>query len=260
MKKITACVLVVLLLTFALPMLMLFAASFFQGDLISFLKGETVFLQASWQRYTIMFDNEELLIQLMNSIKIALSTLILQLPLSVLGGLFLARSSIKGVGLIRVLLLLLLLLPFQSIMVPVFKMSRWLNLYDTQLAVILMQAFSPLGPLIAWLLIRAIPGEHWEAALLDCKSQLTIFCRAIMPQLLPGLAVLTLLCFAEAWNLVELPLILLPDTELRPASLMLNDIRSGSNQYAEAVLYALPILLLYGITGITLKKEDISIV
>ena len=46
-------------------------------------------------------------------------------------------------------------------MVPVFKMSRWLNLYDTQLAVILMQAFSPLGPLIAWLLIRAIPGEHW---------------------------------------------------------------------------------------------------
>ena len=259
MKKITACVLVILLLTFALPMLMLFAASFFHRDLLSFLKGDTVFLQASWQRYTIMFDNEELLIQLMNSIKIALSTLILQLPLSVLGGLFLARSSIKGIGLIRVLLLLLLLLPFQSIMVPVFKMSRWLNLYDTQLAVILMQAFSPLGPLIAWLLIRAIPGEHWEAALLDCKSQLTIFSRAIMPQLLPGLAVLTLLCFAEAWNLVELPLILLPDTELRPASLMLNDIRSGSNQYAEAVLYALPILLLYGITGITLRREDISI-
>ena len=31
MKKITACVLVILLLTFALPMLMLFAASFFQN-------------------------------------------------------------------------------------------------------------------------------------------------------------------------------------------------------------------------------------
>ena len=259
MKKFTACVLVMLLLIFALPMLMLFAASFFQGDLIAFLKGETDFLEASWQRYVIMFDNEELLMQLRNSIKIALSTLILQLPLSVLCGLFLARSNIKGIGLIRVLLLLLLLLPFQSIMVPVFKMSRWLNLYDTQFAVILMQGFSPLGPLIAWLLIRAIPGEHWEAALLDCRSQLTIFCRAIMPQLLPGLAVLTLLCFAEAWNLVELPLILLPDTELRPASLMLNDIRSGSNQYAEAVLYAMPILILYGATGFVLRKEDLAI-
>ena len=43
-------------------------------------------------------------------------------------------------------------------------------------------------------------------------------------------------------------------------SLMLNDIRSGSNQYAEAVLFALPILLLYGITGITLRGEDISII
>ena len=80
-----------------------------------------------------------------------------------------------------------------------------------------------------------------------------------MPQLLPGLAVLTLLCFAEAWNLVELPLILLPDTELRPASLMLNDIRSGSNQYAEAVLYAMPILILYGATGFVLRKEDLAI-
>lgn len=260
MKKMAAFVLLLLLLAFALPMLVLLAASFFQGDLISFLKGETVFLQASWQRYATMLENEKLLMQLRNSIRMALGTLILQLPLSVLGGLFLARSSLRGVGLIRVLLLLLLLLPFQSIMVPVFKMSRWLNLYDTQLAVILMQAFSPLGPLIAWLLIRAIPGEHWEAALLDCKSQLTIFRRAIMPQLLPGLVVLTLLCFAEAWNLVELPLILLPDAELRPASLMLNDVRSGSDQYAEAVLYALPILLLYGVTGITLKKEDIAII
>lgn len=259
MKKLTACALTVLLLIFALPILMLFAASFFQGDLIAFLKSETDLLEASWRRYTIMFENEELLLQLRNSIKIALSTLILQLPLSVLGGLFLARSSIKGIGFIRVLLLLLLLLPFQSIMVPVFKMSRWLNLYDTQLAVILMQAFTPLGPLIAWLLIRAIPGEHWEAALLDCRSQLTIFCRAIMPQLLPGLAVLMLLCFAEAWNLVELPLILLPDTELRPASLMLNDIRSGSKQYAEAVLYAMPILILYGATGFALRKEDLAI-
>lgn len=259
MKKTTACLLAVLLI-FALPLLMLLASSFFEGDLIAFLKGETDFLQVSLQRYAIMLDNEELLLQLWNSVKIALSTLVLQLPLSVLGGLFLTRSSVKGIGFIRVLLLLLLLLPFQSIMVPVFKMSRWLNLYDTQIAVILIQAFSPLGPLIAWLLIRAIPGEQWEAALLDCRSQLTIFFRAILPQLLPGLAVLMLLCFAEAWNLVELPLILLPDTELRPASLMLNDISSGSKQYAEAVLYALPILILYGATGFALRKEDLAII
>lgn len=260
MKKMTACLLMLALLIFALPVLTLITASFFQGDLISFLKGEATSLELSLSRYTLMFQNQALLLGLWNSAKIALGTLLMQLPLSVLGGLFLARSSMKGTGILRMLLLLMLLLPFQSIMVPVFKMSRFVNLYDTQLAVILIQAFSPLGSLITWLLIRAIPGEQWEAALLDCRSQLTIFCRAIMPQLLPGLAVLTLLCFAEAWNLVELPLILLPDAELRPASLMLNDIRSGSNQYAEAVLYALPILCLYGATDFVLRKEDLAII
>ncbi len=260
MKKITACLLAVLLLIFALPVLTLIAASFFQGNLIAFLKGESTNLQLSISRYSFMFQNEVLLLGLWNSAKIALGTLLMQLPVSVLGGLFLARSSMKGTGVLRVLLLLMLLLPFQSIMVPVFKISRWLNLYDTQLAVILIQAFSPLGPLIAWLLIRAIPREQWEVALLDCRSQVRIFLRAILPQLLPGLAVLMLLCFAEAWNLVELPLILLPDSELRPASLMLNDINSSGGSYAEAVLYALPILVLYGAIGFVLQKEDSAII
>lgn len=242
MRKVTACALAGVLLAFALPVLALVAASFFQGS-----------LRPSLGQYTALFQNEALLLAVENSARIALGTLVMQLPLSVLGGLFLARSSMKGGGMLRALLLLMLLLPFQSIMVPVFKISRWLNLYDTQLAVILMQAFSPLGPLIAWLLIRGIPAEHWEAAALDCRSQTVIFLRAILPQLLPGLAVLMLLCFADAWNLVDLPLILLPDAQLRPASLMLNDINS-SGSYAEAVLYALPILIMYGVALLTLKN------
>lgn len=259
MKKLTACLLALVLVIFALPVLLLIAASFLQGDLIAALKGESTGLQPSLARCAAMLQNEELLLGLWNSAKITVGTLALQLPVSVLGGLFLARSSMKGIGCLRMVLLLMLLLPIQSIMVPVFRMSRWLNLYDTQLAVILLQAFSPLGPLIAWLLIRAIPGEQWEAALLDCRSQVRIFSRAILPQLLPGLAVLMLLCFAEAWNLVELPLILLPDTALRPASLMLNDI-SSNGSYAEAMLYALPILLLYGAVGFLLRNENVSVV
>ncbi len=260
MKKLTACLLALVLLMFVLPVLVLMAASFMEGDLVAALKGEAAVMQPSVARYALAFQDEALLLGLWNSAKIAVGTLVLQLLISVMGGLFLACSSMKGTGILRVLLLLMLLLPLQSIMVPVFKLSRWLNVYDTQLAVILLQAFSPLGPLIAWLLIRAIPGEQWEAALLDCRSQAQIFLRVILPQLLPGLAVLLLLCFAEAWNLVELPLILLPDTALRPASLMLNDIHSKGGSYAEAVLYALPILLLYGVTGFALRNEDIAIV
>lgn len=256
MRKLTACLLWLVLAAFALPVLLVLAASFFQGDLVAFLQGSAAWVQPSLERYSAFFSNQEMLLRFWNSTKIAVGVLALQLPLAVLGGLFLARSSIRGVGLLRALLLLMLLLPFQSIMVPVFKLSRWTNLYDTQFAVILLQAFSPLGPLIAWLLIRAVAQEQWEAALLDCRSQITVFFRAILPQLLPGLAVLLLLCFAEAWNLVEPALILLPDAELRPASLSLNDINSGGGRYAEAVLYSLPILLLYGITGFALRETD----
>ena len=56
-----------------------------------------------------------------------------------------------------------------------------------------------------------------------------------------------LLCFAEAWNLVEAPSILLPDSYLRPASMVLNGTSSKNNaySYADAVMYSLPIVAGY---------------
>ena len=148
-----------------------------------------------------------------------------------------------------------LLLPFQSVMVSVFRLSKWTGIYDSPWAVILLQAFSPLGPLTVWFFLRAIPDDNWEAALLDTASQLTVFLRAILPQLLPALSVLMLLCFAEAWNLVEQPLILLQDESLLPASVSLNDLElHGVSPHAGAVVYSTPVLLLYSAAAAVLKK------
>ena len=141
-------------------------------------------------------------------------------------------------------------------MVPVFRLSKWTGLYDHRMAVILLQAFSPLGPLAVWLFAASVPGEQWEAARLDTSSLLTIYLRIILPQLVPGLCVLGLLCFAEVWNLVEQPLILLADDALLPASLSLNDLElKGAGPYAGAVLYSLPVVILYAATGLVLHRN-----
>ena len=69
----------------------------------------------------------------------------------------------------------------------------------------------------------------------------------ILPQILPGLAVLGLLVFADTWNMVEQPLILLPTPEKRPLSLAFNDILKTNTDYlyAGSALYALPIVAVY---------------
>lgn len=247
MKRFSGILLTCLLIAFALPLLVLVAASLCEGDLISILKGDQTALTFSTDQYARFFANEDMLRRFGNSLKITGGTLLIQLPMAMLGGLYLARCTWKSTRMVRFLLLLLLLLPFQSIMVPVFKLAKWTQLYDKQLAVILLQGFSPLGLLIVWLLVSAIPLEQWEAAQLDCKSQTKTFCKVVLPQILPGLAVLLLLCFAEVWNLVESPSILLPDIYLRPASMALNDISSRDKgySYADAVMYSMPIVGMY---------------
>ena len=245
MKKISGIILVLFLIAFSLPLLVLFLASIVHGN-----DGLTFF------QYQAVFESEEIMTRFKNSAVISIATLVIQFPVSLLGGFNLTKQTKKRAVVVRMFLMILLLLPFQSIMVPVFRLSKWTGLYDHQIAVILLQAFSALGPLTVWLFVRSIPEEQWEAAQLDTASHLVIYIRIILPQLIPGLCVLGMLCFAEVWNLVEQPLILLPDETLLPASLSLNDLElKETGPYAGAVLYCVPVLLIYIATWAILRKN-----
>ena len=254
MKKFGAVLLIGFLALFAFPLLALLISSFAQGSLMDFICGKA---GLSLSQYQAVLESEEIMRRFKNSAVISAAALALQTPVSLLGGFYLAKQRKRRAAVIRFFLTVLLLLPFQSIMVPVFRLSKWTGLYDRQIAVILLQGFSPLGPLAVWLLVSPLPPEQWEAAQLDTASHLTIYGRVILPQLTPGLCVMGLLCFSEVWNLVEQPLILLPDEALRPASLSLNDLElKNTGPYAGAVLYSLPILILYGAAGIAAYKQS----
>lgn len=187
-----------------------------------------------------------------NSARIALCALLPSLPISFLAGLLLARARLRGQRVLHVLYALALLLPFQTIMLPAYKISLWTNTYDSVLSVAALAAFSPLGPLVMAVLISGIPDEQWEAASLDANSLSRVLAHIVLPQVLPGTAALALITFAEAWNMVEQPLILLSAASgTQPLSLTLNDIAKSSAGFglAGAALYALPVLVIYGLAA-----------
>jgi len=241
MKRISKALLYLLLVFFLLPVVALMVASLTEGNLFDSSGGV---IQFSFRQYTEAFENTDLWLHFRNSAILAGGSMLAGFPVALLGGFFLDRARGTKTRIIRLAMIVALLLPVQSIMVPVFRLCKQTGLYDTIWPLILLQAFSPLGPLIGWLLAREIPEEQWEAGLLDCNSLTRIYLKAILPQMIPGMLVLILLSFAEAWNMVEWPLILLPDPFLQPASLVLNDITpSGHVSFAAAMLYSLPVLL-----------------
>lgn len=244
MKNGSAALLGLILFFFLLPVLLIFALSFLNT-------GDSGFSLTLGQ-YRDVFADKDLMRRFGNSARITLGTLLLQMPLSMVGGLVLSRLRGWTRNIIAGALLLMLLLPFQSYMMPVFKLCREHGLYDTQWALILLYALSPLGSLIMFVFIGMIPEEQWEAAALETSSIIRTSLTVVLPQLLPAVVILLLLAFAEAWNMVEPAIILLRDSWFQPASVSLNNFHAIP--YAGAAMYCLPVLMLYGFVGIMLLR------
>ena len=68
-----------------------------------------------------------------------------------------------------------------------------------------------------------------------------------MPLCKGGLASIAILVFFDYWNMVEQPLILLPDADKHPLSVFLSKINTGeiSLAFAVAVIYLVPPLLIF---------------
>ncbi len=252
MRKASTAILIGAIALFAFPLLLLVALSFRSPDQSA--------VSGLLSQYERALTDEQYLIGLKNSAVITCVSLVFHLPVSMGIGLMLVKVRAKWIGGLKALLVLALLLPFQVMMLPVYKLSLLAGLYDTQWSVILLAAFSPMGPLMMFVLLKGIPDSLWEAASLETSSLCQTLRWIILPQILPGLAMLCILTFADIWNMVEQPLILLPTSALQPISLAFNDIVKGSEKLkdscAGSVIYALPIVLLYAAFGRLLRKSS----
>jgi len=127
-------------------------------------------------------------------------------------------------------------------------MMKQLRLYNTNWALILPGVFAPFGVFLLTQFMRGMPDDVVEAAALETNSPIRLLFQVVGPMVYPGLVALFLLSFADAWNMVEQPLILLQDSWRYPLSLALNNMRGTdilSVAFAGSVLYMIPVVFLY---------------
>ena len=113
-----------------------------------------------------------------------------------------------------------IMLPSILIFVPQFILVRDLGLLDTHMAVILPGTAASIG-VTAFLLrsfFAALPVELVEAARVDGASELQILLRVILPLSVPSLVTVSVLILVSAWNNFLWPLVVLPSSANRVAS------------------------------------------
>jgi ABC-type glycerol-3-phosphate transport system permease component len=183
-----------------------------------------------------------------NTIWITGATVLGVVVLSIAAGYGLARLDFPGKRLIFFAFLIGLMIPFFSIMIPLFYQLDAMGLLGSPLAVILpgvagVQGFGlPLGVFLMRAFFLDLPVELAEAARIDGASEFAVFRRVMLPLAWPGVAVLAVLVFFQSWNSLLLPLLYLtgPDSRTMATGLYL----FASGRTTETALLAAASLLM----------------
>lgn len=168
----------------------------------------------------------------------------------------LSRFDIRGRVVIFVLLLTPIMLPQQTVIIPLFNLFRSLDLLDSRLGLILIHAAfgMPLEMLILTGFISSIPKELEHAARIDGCTDAGVLWHIVIPLSVPAMAVGFTLNVIDIWKEYFFSLIFLSTEKLMPVTLGI--IRVTNDRYfrtvnlpAAAVIIAqLPIILLFVFT------------
>ena len=143
----------------------------------------------------------------------------LQLFTSSLAGYAFAKLQFKGRDIIFLAYIASIAIPWQSYMVPQFIMMRKLDLVDTHMALILLQAFTAFGVFLMRQFFISIPNDIIDAARIDGLSEYGIYFRIMLPLSKPALATLTIFTAVFVWNDFMGPLIYLNSQNLKTIQL-----------------------------------------
>ncbi|CAM3855260.1 carbohydrate ABC transporter permease [Cytobacillus oceanisediminis] len=110
-----------------------------------------------------------------------------------------------------------MVIPFQTVMIPLMKLGGALNLTNSIPGLIIMYfGFGvPLSLFLYHGFIKTVPIEIEESARIDGCSQFGVFWRIVFPLLKPITVTVVILNTLWIWNDYLLPLLVLQDAELR---------------------------------------------
>ncbi|MCR4778217.1 MAG: carbohydrate ABC transporter permease [Lachnospiraceae bacterium] len=194
-----------------------------------------------FENYIRTFEKMKYLRSLGNTVLLASVSVSLMILFSALAGWKLSRTKTRLSKIIFSLFVFSMLIPFSSIMIPLYKVTLTLHLKNSLLGLSLV--YAGLGVSMAIFLyhgfVKGIPMELEEAAGIDGSSSIQTFFYVIMPLLKP---ITTTICITNVlwvWNDFLLPLIVLSSNKKYTLLLSTNTLFGQYSSDWTAILSAL---------------------
>lgn len=185
-----------------------------------------------------------------NSCIILVGTVMGTLLVSSMSAYALLRGRSRFKHLLLTGVIVLYIIPAESIMLPMLFMSIKLKLGDTYIIQMLPFMASPIYIYLIYQFFKQIPDSIAESAQLEGATFWIIFHKIYLPLNVPVLVTVTILQSMESWNQYLWPLLITRTERVRPMAVAIAGYFGNSDIYwdklfAASVIMMIPILILY---------------
>ncbi|GIM94368.1 sugar ABC transporter permease [Paractinoplanes toevensis] len=206
----------------------------------------------TWDNYKLIFQTDQFVRALINSIGIALISTLIAVLLGTMAAYAISRLDFPGKKALVGVSLLIAMFPQVSLVSPLFNIERNTGLFDTWPGLILPYITFAL-PLAIYTLsafFKQIPWDLEKAAKMDGASQGEAFRKVIAPLAAPGVFTTAILVFIFCWNDFLFAISLTSTERSRTVPVALSFF-TGASQFedptgaisAAAVVITIPIIL-----------------
>lgn len=180
---------------------------------------------AQWSNYLTMWDTPETPVayNLISTVVISVAATLLVLLVALPAAYYSARFKYRGKMVFMFLVIVTQMLQPAILTVGLFKEMLVFNLYDTWLAMILINAAFNLA-FAVWIMhsfFAGVPKEVDEAAQLDGAGKLRVLFTVNLPLVWPGIVTALIFTFVACWNEFAASLVILSTAENQPLSVAL---------------------------------------
>jgi len=159
------------------------------------------------------FAGENLARFMANSLLVAVATTGASIVLSTIVGYGFAKFRFRHRDTLLWVMLSTTLLPFSSVIIPLFLIIRDLRLVDSLWALVVPFALTGQSIFLARQFIVTIPNELIDAGRVDGAGEMQIFIRLVFPLLGPAIVTVGIMTLLMSWNLFLWPLVVLSSQE-----------------------------------------------
>ncbi|WP_017211928.1 carbohydrate ABC transporter permease [Clostridium beijerinckii] len=152
--------------------------------------------------------------------------IIFSLIVNSLAGYGFARLDFPGKKILFTILLSLMIIPAQTVMLPLFSIVYKLGWINSYLGLIVPAIANPFYIFLFRQTFLGLPKEIEEAAKLDGANQYTIFVKLIMPLAKPIYATVAIMIFVATWNDFVWPVMVISDPSKQTIQMALSSLFS----------------------------------